>query len=68
MRLEHLHSYCVPCIQIVPLLIDRRRHSSILDIQSFKVAVCDTDHCLVVAKFQERLAVNEQELKRSRSQ
>jgi hypothetical protein len=32
------------------ILIDRRRHSSVLDIQSFSVADCDTDQYLVVAK------------------
>jgi hypothetical protein len=31
-------------------LIDRRRHSSILDVQSFRGADFDTDHNLVVAK------------------
>jgi hypothetical protein len=28
------------------ILIDRRQHSSILFVQSFKAAVCDTDHYL----------------------
>jgi hypothetical protein len=41
-------------------LIDRRRHSSILDVRSFRAAYCDTDHYLVVAKFRERLAVSKQ--------
>ena len=36
------------------ILIDRRRHSSIIDVQSFSGADCDTDHCLVVAKVRER--------------
>jgi len=35
-------------------------HSSILDVQSFKGADCDTDLYLVVAKVRERLAVSEQ--------
>jgi hypothetical protein len=39
---------------------DRRQHSSILDVQSFRAADCDTDHYLVVAKFRERLAVSKQ--------
>jgi hypothetical protein len=39
-------------------LIDRRRHSSILDVQSFRGADCDTDHYLVAAKVRERLAVS----------
>ncbi|PNF18022.1 hypothetical protein B7P43_G12640 [Cryptotermes secundus] len=39
-------------------LIDRRRHSNILDVRSFRAADCDTDHYLVVAKVRERLAVS----------
>jgi hypothetical protein len=39
-------------------LIDRRWHSSKLDVQSFSGADCDTDHYLVVAKVSERLAVS----------
>jgi hypothetical protein len=31
-------------------LIDRRRHSSILDVRSFRAAYCDTDHYLVEEK------------------
>jgi hypothetical protein len=42
------------------ILIDWRRHSSILDVRSFKAADCDTDHYLVVAKIRERIAVNKQ--------
>jgi hypothetical protein len=44
--------------QIDHVLIDRRRHSSILDVRYFRVANCDTDHYLVVAKDMERLAVS----------
>jgi hypothetical protein len=40
-------------------LIDRRWHSSILDVRSFRGAECDTDHYLVVAKVRERVAVSE---------
>jgi hypothetical protein len=50
--------------QIDHILIDGRRHSSILDVRSFRAADCDTDHYLVVAKFMERLAVTEQTLHR----
>jgi hypothetical protein len=46
--------------QIDHILIDRRWHSSILDIQSFRAADCDTDHYLVVAKNRERLAMSKQ--------
>jgi hypothetical protein len=46
--------------QIGHILIDRRRHSSILDVRSFRPANCDTDHYLVVAKIRKRLAVHKQ--------
>ena len=36
--------------QIEHILIDRRWHSIILDVQSFKGVDCDTDHYLVFAK------------------
>jgi hypothetical protein len=42
------------------MLIDRRRHSNILDVRSFMAADCDTDHFLVVAKLRVRLAVSKQ--------
>jgi hypothetical protein len=39
---------------------DRRRHSSILDVRSFRTADYDTDHYLVVAEVRERLEVIKQ--------
>jgi hypothetical protein len=50
--------------QIDNILIERRRHSGALDVQSFRAADCDTDHCLVVVKVRERLAVNKQRSQR----
>jgi hypothetical protein len=38
-------------------LIDRRRHSSILDVQYFRRADFDTDYYMVLAGVRERLAV-----------
>ena len=43
------------------ILIEGRPHSSILDIRFFVGADNDTDHCLVVAKVRERLAVSKEE-------
>jgi len=37
-------------------LLDRRWHSSILDVRPFRGTDCDTDQFLVVAKARERLA------------
>jgi hypothetical protein len=50
--------------QINKILIDRRRHSSILDVRSFRGADCDIDHYLVVAKVTERLAVSKRMVKK----
>jgi hypothetical protein len=41
-------------------LIDRRRHSSILDVRSFTEANFDTDHYLALGKVRERLPVSKQ--------
>jgi hypothetical protein len=46
--------------QIDHILIDSIRHSSILDVRSFRGADCDSDHYLIVAKIEERLAVSKQ--------
>jgi hypothetical protein len=45
-------------IQIDHILIDRRQHSSVLDVRSFRGADFGTDHYLVVAKVRVRLAVS----------
>jgi len=42
------------------VLVDRRWHSSILDVRSFREADCDTDHNLVIAKVREILEVGKQ--------
>jgi hypothetical protein len=46
--------------QIDHILVDRKRHSIILDVRSFRGADCDTDHYLVVAKVREKLAISKQ--------
>jgi hypothetical protein len=51
--------------QIDHILVDRRRHSNVLDVRSFRTADCDSDHYLVAAKVRERLAVNKQRSQRS---
>jgi len=43
--------------QIDHILIDRRSHSSELEVRFFRRADSDTDHYLVVAKIRERLTV-----------
>jgi hypothetical protein len=50
--------------QIYHILINRRRHLSVLDVRSFRAADCDNGHHLVEAKVGERLAVNKQRLHR----
>jgi hypothetical protein len=50
--------------QIDHILVDRQRHSNVLDVRSFRAGDCDTEHYLVVAKFKKRLAVNKQRSRR----
>ena len=50
--------------QIVYILIDRRWHSSVLDVRSFREAGCNTDRDLVVAKVRERFAGDKQETRK----
>jgi hypothetical protein len=44
--------------QIDHILTERQQHSSVLYIQTFRAADCDTDKYLAVTKVRERLAVN----------
>jgi hypothetical protein len=46
--------------QIDHILVDRRRHSTVLDVLSFRAADCDNNHYPVVSEVRERLAVNKQ--------
>jgi hypothetical protein len=46
--------------QIDHVLVDKRQHSNILDVQAFTGADCDTNHYLVVAKLRERISVSKQ--------
>ena len=51
--------------QIDHILIERRWHLCILDVRSFRVADCYTDHYLVVVKVRERLALSKQAAQKS---
>ncbi|KAJ4435216.1 hypothetical protein ANN_23794 [Periplaneta americana] len=43
--------------QIDHILIDKRRHTSIVDIRTFTGADCNSDHYLVIGELRERLSV-----------
>jgi hypothetical protein len=43
--------------QIEHILIDRKRHESVISALLFRTKNCDNDHYLAVAKFKERLPV-----------
>jgi hypothetical protein len=47
------------------VLKDKRRHSNILDVRSFRGADCDTDHYLIVGKLRERLSVSKRVMQNS---
>jgi hypothetical protein len=58
-------TYCIIVFENPVALLHFTHHntvmySSILDVQSFRVADSDTDHCQVVAKVRDRLAVSKQ--------
>ena len=40
------------------VLIDRKWHSYMINVRSFREADCDTDHCVVDATVRKRLEVN----------
>jgi hypothetical protein len=46
------------------ILVERRWHSSVLDVPSFRGADCDTHHCLVGTEVRERLSVSKRETKK----
>jgi hypothetical protein len=46
------------------ILVNKKRHSSVVDVRSFRPADSDSDHYLVLAKVRLRLAVNKQRSQR----
>ena len=50
------------------VLVDRRWHSSILDLRSFKGTDCDADHHFVFAHFRKRLSVNKRAAQKFRKE
>ena len=47
------------------VLIDTRRHSSVLDVRSVRGTGCNTGHYLVVSEVRERLTINKQSAQKS---
>ena len=43
--------------QIDHVLVDKRRHSSIIEVRSLRGADCDTDHYVVLSTVRERLSL-----------
>jgi hypothetical protein len=54
------YTWTSPDWKIDHILVDRRRHSNVLDVRSLRAADCDSDNYLVVAEVRERPAVNKQ--------
>jgi hypothetical protein len=58
----HKHTWnsrdCVIHSETDYILIDKRRHSDILDVRSLRVVSCDTDYYLVITELRERIAVS----------
>ena len=57
---RNIQKYTSSHNQIDHILTDGRWHPSILVVRRCRGADCDTDHCLVVAKFREKLAASKQ--------
>jgi hypothetical protein len=53
-----------PTIRLTTFWLDRRRHSNVLDVRSFRAADFDSDDYLVGTKVRERLSVNKQRSQR----
>ncbi|KAJ4442895.1 hypothetical protein ANN_04488 [Periplaneta americana] len=60
-RFGNIHCFCeadgLTHNQIDHILIDKRRHTSIVDIRTFRGADCNSDHYLVIGELRERLSV-----------
>jgi len=60
----HKYNWTSPDGKTHNILIDRRWHSFILDVRSFRGADCNADHYLVVAKVREGLAYSKRTVKK----